>query len=73
MMQVSLSAWWLFLEPPQWYPIIIALTADYIFKCIFMNEKFCILIQISLNFVPEGPADNKQALVQVMAWRWTGD
>ena len=28
------------------------------FKCIIMNEKFCILIQISLNFVPKGPIDN---------------
>ena len=25
--------------------------ADDIFKCIFMNEKFCISIQISLKFV----------------------
>ena len=36
-----------------------------------MNEKFCILIQISLKFVLEGPTDNKSALVQVMAWCWT--
>ena len=27
---------------------------DGIFKCIFMNENVCILIQISLKFVPEG-------------------
>ena len=40
---------------------------------IFMNEKFCISIQISLAFLPKGPIDNKQALFQVMAWRWTGD
>ena len=32
--------------------------ADDIFKCIFMNEKFCISIRISLKFVPEGPIDN---------------
>ena len=37
-----------------------------------MNEKFCILIRISLNFVPGGPIDNKLALVQVMTWRRTG-
>ena len=43
--------------------------ADDILKCIFMNEKFCILIQISLMFVPKDPIDNKSALVQVMAWR----
>ena len=33
-----------------------------------MNEKFCILITISVKFVPKGPIDNKSALVQVMAW-----
>ena len=38
-----------------------------------MNEKFYILIQISLKFVPEGPIDNKSALVEVMAWRLTSD
>ena len=38
-----------------------------------MNEKFCILIRISLEFVPKGPIDNYSALIQVMAWRWTGD
>ena len=26
--------------------------------CIFMNEKFCILIKISLKFVPKGPIGN---------------
>ena len=34
-----------------------------IFKCIFMNEKFCILIQISLKFAPKGPINNIPALV----------
>ena len=42
--------------------------ADDRFKCIFMNEKWCILIRISLKFVPKGPIDNVSALVQVMAW-----
>ena len=37
---------------------------------IFMNETFCILIQISLKFVP---IDNKSVLVQVMAWRLRSD
>ena len=46
---------------------------DDIFKYIFVNEKFCILIKISLKFVPKGPIDNKTALVQVMAWRRRGD
>ena len=30
-------------------------------------------IQISLKFVRKSPIDNKRALVQVMAWRRTGD
>ena len=39
---------------------------DEIFKCIFSKEKFCILIQISLKFVPKIPIDNNSALVQIM-------
>ena len=42
---------------------------DYTYKCIFMNENFCIvMIQISLKFVPQGPTDNNPAFIQVMAW-----
>ena len=37
--------------------------ADDSFKCIFVNEKFCILIKFSLKFVPKGPIDNNPALV----------
>ena len=37
------------------------------------NEKFCILIKISLTFVPKGPIDNPPALVKIMAWHWIGD
>ena len=37
-----------------------------------MNENFYILIQISLKFVPEGPIDNKAALVRVNTWCQTG-
>ena len=37
--------------------------ADDIFRCIFVNGKFCILIKISLKFVPKGPNDNISALV----------
>ena len=52
-----------------------ATVADNIFKCIFVNGKFYILIKISLNFVLKGPIDNNAALVQVMAWHqaitWT--
>ena len=50
-----------------------AILADDCFKCIFMNETFCISIRVSLKFVPHGLIDNKSALVQVMAWRRTGD
>ena len=32
--------------------------ADDISKCIFVNETFCNLIQISLQFVPKGLIDN---------------
>ena len=35
--------------------------------------KKYIAIQISLTFVPDGPIDNKSALVQVMAWRRIAD
>ena len=38
-----------------------------------MTEKFLISIQISLKFVLKGPIDNNAVLVQVMAWRRTGD
>ena len=37
--------------------------ADNIFRCIFMNEKFNILIQISIKFAPKDPIDNSLALV----------
>ena len=45
---------------------------DDIFKCMFVNEKFCILIKDSLKFVPKGPINNNTALIQVVAWRRTG-
>ena len=35
---------------------------DDIFICIFENEKFCILIKMSLNFVAKGPISNNPAL-----------
>ena len=50
-----------------------AISADDIFKWILMNEKLRILIRITLKVVPKGPINNKSALVQVMAWRRTGD
>ena len=50
-----------------------ATLADDIFKCNFVNENVLISMKISLNFVPMGPTDNASSLVQVMAWRRTGD
>ena len=38
-----------------------------------MNEKFCILIKISLQFDPNGTIDYMLVSVQVMAWRRTGN
>ena len=46
--------------------------ADDTLKLIFLNENIRISIQISLKFVPNGPIDDKSALVQVMAWRRPG-
>ena len=50
-----------------------AILADDIFKHIFLNENIRISIQISLKFVPEGLVENTSALIQVMAWRRTGN
>ena len=49
------------------------LAAEDIFKCIFLNENVRISIEISRNFVPKGSINNIPALVQIMAWRRTGD
>ena len=37
--------------------------AENSFRHTFMHEKFCILIKISLKFVPKGPIGNNPALV----------
>ena len=47
--------------------------ADDIFKRIFFNENVWSSIKISLKFVPKGPITNILALVQIMAWRRSGD
>ena len=47
--------------------------ADDIFKYIFVNEKLCSLIRLSLKFVPKDLINNKSSLVQVMAWHRIGD
>ena len=41
--------------------------------CLFFNENCCIFIKFSLKYVCKGPIDNKSALVQIMALRWSGD
>ena len=46
---------------------------DDIFTCIFFNENGCILIKFSLKYVRKGSIDNNPALVQIMAWRRSGD
>ena len=46
---------------------------DDIFKWIFLNENVWIPIKISLKFIPKGPINNIAALVQIMAWRRSGD
>ena len=48
---------------------------DDIFKSIF-NESVWISITTcatSLKFIPKGPIDYKSALVQAVAWHWTGE
>ena len=37
--------------------------ADIIFRYIFVIEKVCILIKISLKFIPKSPIDNNPVLV----------
>ena len=46
---------------------------DDIFRCIFVNEKFCDLIESTLKIVHKGPVDNNTALVQTMAWHQISD
>ena len=46
---------------------------DNYFTCILFNENCCILIKFSLKYVRKGPDDNNPALVQIMAWRRSGD
>ena len=46
---------------------------DDIFRCVFVNEKCCIMIKFSLKFVPKGSVDNNSALVWIMASRRIGD
>ena len=45
---------------------------DYKAGCSYQIPQICLIILISLKFVPKGAIDNKPALVQVMAWHGTG-
>ena len=47
--------------------------ADDTFKRIFLNENVIISIKISLKCVSKGLISNIPALVQIMAWRRSGD
>ena len=42
--------------------------ADGIFECIFLNKNSIILVNISLNFVPNCSIDTISSLVQVVYW-----
>ena len=50
-----------------------ATLADDIFMCNFVSENVLISMEKSLNIVRKDPFGNKSALVQVMAWRRTGE
>ena len=47
--------------------------ADDTFKYIFLNANVMISAKISLKYVPKGPINNIPALVQIMAWRRSGN
>ena len=46
---------------------------DDIFKCIFLNENARISHNKWLKFVPKVQVNNISALIQIMAWRRSGD
>ena len=48
-------------------------SADYTFNRIFVNENVRISIKFSLKCVPKCLINNIPALVQIMAWRRSGD
>ena len=67
---ISCMHWSLFLTTP-WRVVFNSIPPvqngrhfpDDIFRCIFVNEKFCILIKMSLKFVPKGPIHTKPSWV----------
>ena len=44
-----------------------------ILNWIFMDENIWISTEMSLKFVPMGQINNSQSLVQILAWRRSGD
>ena len=46
---------------------------DDIFNFIYLDENAWISIKFSLTFVPKSPINNIPSLVQIMAWRRSGD
>ena len=44
-----------------------------VFQFIFFNQNYCIVFQVSLKFVNNGPIDDVSTLAQIMAWHWAGD
>ena len=42
--------------------------SDYLFKCIFLNDRLWISIKIPLKLVSKGPVDNIPTLVLITAW-----
>ena len=42
-------------------------------KCTFLIENVWVSFKISLKFVPKVRNNNIPVLVQIMAWRWSGD
>ena len=54
----SYHLWWVNTSPPGQNDRYFA---DDILICILVNEKFCILIKISLKFVSNGPIENNPA------------
>ena len=49
-----------------------AIFVDDIFRCIFVYENRCILIQISLKFARKGQINNTPGLVTIMTWYQVG-
>ena len=66
------SRWWVFILTHLSLETMAAILQMSFWIVFLMHEKFCVLIWISLKFVPKGPIDNTSVLVQVIAWCWSG-